>query len=190
MFCNYVQICPMTINLYHFRSRSFWTIELLHHLLWSKAIQFHLSWNIWMEKDASKSTPKRTTAYKHWYLKHLQFCAFIHRLLSLLGAKHFERRKCGHPDVLREFWKEASLVTYPKKRHQSLRSHVFQKCGKKKLWKGLPTMFTWTLQAQVDGVSQRNPGRVPGHVISVKQLPRCFCKLLYLSWTPYKVKER
>ena len=118
------------LNLYHFRwAGHFWTIELLHHLLWSKAIQFHLSWNMWMEKDASKSTPKLDHRSKTLYLKHLQFCAFIHRLLSLLGAKHFERRKCGHPDV---FWMEASLVTYPQKKQTRKPSvRCFPKCGKK-----------------------------------------------------------
>lgn len=111
----------------------FWTIELLHHLLWSKAIQFHLSWNMWMEKDASKSTPNWTTAYP-LCLKHLQFCAFIHRLLSLLGAKHFERRKCGHPDVCENFERKLVWLLTPKKNTKAF-GPMFSKMWQEKLWR-------------------------------------------------------
>ena len=172
------------LNLYHFRSQGHFGPSSCCTICSGVKLSSSTSAEIceW-KKMLQKVHQNWTTAQKHWYLKHLQFMRWF---ISLLGAKHFERRKC---DTLTFYQKQTRKPSVPR----------FPKCGTKKLWRidvdlpsspqGLPTMFTWTLEAQVDGVSQRNPGRVPGHVGNVKQLPRAFASCYICPGLQVRLKK-
>ena len=104
------------LNLYHFRSKGHFGPSSCCTICSGVKLSSSTSAEIceW-KKMLQKVHQNWTTAQKHWYLKHLQFMRWF---ISLLGAKHFERRKCGHPDVLPKTNTKAFGPTFSKMWHE------------------------------------------------------------------------